>query len=297
MIMSGNMVAARACPPAAQSARSGMNETARAIGTTRRKLRIGDWAYRFSSTAVAAAASKPRSVKAISGPGVRGWKPCTLVRDTVIARITRTIETATIAAIAVLRANAPRAALLAAARVLFAELGANASVDEIARRSGIAKGTFFRHFSTKEDLIQALVADRLVRLGEVAHEINTTREPGWNTLGLMTERLLEQIEDDRLLAEFVERRRHSTPSDEIMHAVQTLAAEVDRALSGAQERGDVRADVIERDVAEILFMIARATAPHRATQPTLGRRYLRLFLDGVRAGHTSDLGDPPGHQN
>lgn len=186
-----------------------------------------------------------------------------------------------------------RAALMAAARVVFAELGANASVDEIARRSGMAKGTFFRHFSTKEDLIQALVADRLVRLWEVAHEINTTREPGWNTLGLMTERLLEQIEDDRLLAEFVERRRDSTPSDEIMHAVQTLAAEVDRALSGAQERGDVRADVIERDVAEILFMIARATAPHRATQPTLGRRYLRLFLDGVRAGHTSDLGDPP----
>ena len=180
---------------------------------------------------------------------------------------------------------------------MFAELGANASVDEIARRSGMAKGTFFRHFSTKEDLIQALVADRLVRLGEVAHEINTTREPGWSTLGLMTERLLEQIEDDRLLAEFVERRRHSTPSEEIIQAVQTLAAEVDRALSGAQERGEVRADVIERDVAEILFMIARATAPHRATQPTLGRRYLRLFLDGIRAGHTSDLGDPPGHQN
>jgi AcrR family transcriptional regulator len=183
-----------------------------------------------------------------------------------------------------------RTALLAAARDVFGEHGEDASVDEIARRAGIAKGTFFRHFSSKENLIQELVADRLVTLGDVAHEINTTREPGWSTLRLMIERFFEQTADDRLLLDFVERREGLNPSHEIMRARDTLASEVDRAVAGASERGEIRPDVVGPDFPKIMFMVARATAAYRATEPLLGRRYLRLFLDGIRAAHRDEDG-------
>src|SRR5689334_5325636 len=54
-----------------------------------------------------------------------------------------------------------RAALLAAAEAEFAAHGAEASVAEIARRAGIGKGTVFRHFPTKDDLLAAVVLDRI----------------------------------------------------------------------------------------------------------------------------------------
>jgi AcrR family transcriptional regulator len=186
-----------------------------------------------------------------------------------------------------------RAALLGAARVVFAEQGADASVEEIAHRAGFAKGTFFRHFASKESLVQAVIADRLVTLGTIVSEMNVTREPGWATLGAMMERVLDQIADDCSLAEFLERGERAIPTAEIVDAKETLAREVHQAVAGAQERGEVRPDVTGADLPPIMFMITRATARHHAIHPQLGRRYLRLFLDGIRAGHDSDLGGPP----
>ena len=52
--------------------------------------------------------------------------------------------------------------LLAAAAEEFAERGLDASVADIARRAGIGKGTVFRHFPTKDDLITAIVTERRV---------------------------------------------------------------------------------------------------------------------------------------
>ena len=186
-----------------------------------------------------------------------------------------------------------RATLLHAAREVFAEQGADAPVEAIAHRAGFAKGTFFRHFANKESLVLALLADRLVSLGEIAAEINASREPGWATLGTMMERFLDQIADDRSLAEFLERGERVVPTEEIIDARRVLASEVDRAVAGAQDRGEVRPDVSGTDFPPIMFMIARTTARHHAEHPLLGRRYLRLFLDGIRSGYDSDLGGPP----
>ncbi len=175
---------------------------------------------------------------------------------------------------------------------MFAEQGADASVEAIAHRAGFAKGTFFRHFPNKESLVQALLADRLETLGEIAGEINASQEPGWRTLGTMMERILEQIADDRSLAEFLERGERVAPTEEIISARGVLAREVDRAVDGAQACGEVRSDVSGTDFPPIMFMITRATARHHPCHPRLGRRYLRLFLDGIRTGHESDLGAP-----
>ena len=65
-----------------------------------------------------------------------------------------------------LRADARRnrARILTAAAEVFAERGASASTEEVARRAGVAIGTVFRHFPTKDDLLRAILKDLLGRL-------------------------------------------------------------------------------------------------------------------------------------
>jgi len=76
-----------------------------------------------------------------------------------------------------LRADAQRnrARILDAAEAVFAESGPRASTDEVARRAGVAIGTVFRHFPTKDDLLAAIMKRLLAQLVEDAgkHDLFT----------------------------------------------------------------------------------------------------------------------------
>lgn len=62
-----------------------------------------------------------------------------------------------------LRAHARRnrEALVAAAREAFAAGEADIHVEEIARRAGVGVGTFYRHFATREGIIEAVYDQRV----------------------------------------------------------------------------------------------------------------------------------------
>ncbi len=87
-----------------------------------------------------------------------------------------------------LRADAARnrESLLAAAEEVFAERGVEASVADIARRAGVAKGTVFRHFTSKEDLIASLVCEHLVTLTDAVHRLAEAEDPGAALLEFLT---------------------------------------------------------------------------------------------------------------
>ncbi|HEY0497564.1 MAG TPA: helix-turn-helix domain-containing protein [Kutzneria sp.] len=57
--------------------------------------------------------------------------------------------------------------LLDQARTAFAEFGPDASLDDIARRAGVASGTLYRHFPTRLDLVEAVLAGQIVELAEL----------------------------------------------------------------------------------------------------------------------------------
>ncbi|MCZ7422503.1 helix-turn-helix domain containing protein [Verrucosispora sp. WMMA2121] len=69
-----------------------------------------------------------------------------------------------------LRADAQRnrTRILDAAEAVFAEFGSRASTEEVARRAGVAIGTVFRHFPTKNDLLTAIMKRLLTQLAEDA---------------------------------------------------------------------------------------------------------------------------------
>src|SRR3954454_9994861 len=83
-----------------------------------------------------------------------------------------------------LRADARRnrERVLTAAREVFAEHGREAQMDDVARRAAVGVGTVYRHFPTKEALIDALVAEAFERLLGVAKEQARRDDNAWDAL-------------------------------------------------------------------------------------------------------------------
>ena len=79
-----------------------------------------------------------------------------------------TTETSSPDATRTLRADARRnrERILESARAVFAEAGADAQMDDVARRAGVGVGTVYRHFPTKEALMVELVRQKFRLFGD-----------------------------------------------------------------------------------------------------------------------------------
>jgi AcrR family transcriptional regulator len=181
-----------------------------------------------------------------------------------------------------------RALLLEAAEAEFVDRGLEASVADIARRAGVAKGTVFRHFATKDDLIAAIVAEHLSALTEAATSRLTAVDTGdalFEFLGIAAD---ARRQDDLVFLQTVsqEHSRVVEVRDELYAAVTAL---VDRA----REAHAVRSDITGADV--ILLLCAPVHAVEFAPNPSddLWRRYLTIVFDGLRPQGASPLPVPP----
>lgn len=181
--------------------------------------------------------------------------------------------------------------LLDAAREAFAERGLAVSVDEIARRAGVGKGTVFRRFPTKEHLVAAILCDCL----EEVH-------------GLGVELLEGDADPDVALQEFMragaalqaqnrgffESIAQSTFVEPEVLSVKQRLIEVTAALiSAAQAAGCVRGDVTAYDVLMLQCGAIQAAAPFHDQAPELWRRYLDIAFDGLRPQGAHLLSQPP----
>ena len=89
-------------------------------------------------------------------------------------------ETSTEPASRPLRADAQRNydKIVLAAREVFRERGADGSLDEIAKRAGVGPGTLYRHFPTRDALIDAVMRDWADRINADSEEIAALRPAG-----------------------------------------------------------------------------------------------------------------------
>ena len=70
-----------------------------------------------------------------------------------------------------------RARLLEKAKAIFAEKGAAAGLEEIASAAGVGVGTLYRHFPTRDALIEAVYRNETAHLAEAAERLTATRSP------------------------------------------------------------------------------------------------------------------------
>ena len=189
-----------------------------------------------------------------------------------------------------LRADAARnrKLLLAAATDEFAERGLDASVADIARRAGIGKGTVFRHFATKDDLLAAIVLDRIDALNAAGEGLLEAPDPGSALLEFLTVAAHQRQQRD---LSFLQSAVQLNPEVTRVHEqlLQTVNALVDRARAADA----VRADVTGTDVFLLMCAPNHVTSHLPDAAPDLWRRYLAIIFDGLRPEGAHPLPHPP----
>jgi AcrR family transcriptional regulator len=180
-----------------------------------------------------------------------------------------------------------RQALLDAAAEAFAEQGIEVPAGEIARRAGVAKGTLFRHFPAKRDLLGAVLAHRMGALAELVEEISQERPAGLAAVAEAMERGAEMLAADRSF--FDAAMRDAAAEAELAGVKLELMAALDDLVAGAQRAGELREDVGGVDLAMLMMAATNTCAPAHGRESTLWRRYLALMLDGLRPQAASEL--------
>ncbi|MFJ8137198.1 TetR/AcrR family transcriptional regulator [Streptomyces sp. NPDC096013] len=171
-----------------------------------------------------------------------------------------------------------RESVLAAATRAYAASDTEPSMREIARQAGVGIATVYRHFPTREALVDAVYQDQVVRLTAGARELLDCHPPA-RALRLWMDLFGEWVATkhgmtDTLLAMV------DAGAISLAHTRQELLAAIATILEAGAAAGDVRADVRPEDVsAGILAMLA--VAP-RSGDPDQPRRLLDLLMDGLR---------------
>ncbi len=182
--------------------------------------------------------------------------------------------------------------ILDAARELVTEVGADATMEDIARRAGVAVGTLYRHFPTKEHLVGAAVEDSFEQLAVLSEaglaEIDAGAAPGPVLAGLFRE-VARRYATDRALKAATGRLGVTGPP---VAAVVGMAAELEAAAPGsptlramtaitevvgrAVAAGAVRGDVTVDDLAVLLDGVPGPEVPE-----DLRARYIEIVIAGL----------------
>jgi AcrR family transcriptional regulator len=178
-----------------------------------------------------------------------------------------------------LRADAVRnrARLLEAADEAFTSRGTEASLDDIARSAGVGIGTLYRHFPTRDDLVEALIRSHSQRLLAQAADLLEADDP-FDALRTWFRAMLHYSATYKGLAtSFVEAT--SADRGRLANACQEQSAAGAALLARAQQHGVVRSDVTSDEAIDLVSAVSLVA--ERAPR-TNGDRLLDLALDGLR---------------
>ncbi|MBO9578818.1 MAG: TetR/AcrR family transcriptional regulator [Microbacteriaceae bacterium] len=163
-------------------------------------------------------------------------------------------------------------ALIAAARDAFAEHGAGASLEDIARRAEVGIGTLYRNFPTRDALVETVYVAEVERLIEAA-ERSEALEP-WAALEYWLDAFVAYIGTKRALVEGINRE-----SPVLAACRRTMYEAGEPVLRRAQAAGVARDDVAIEDVVRLIAGVAAVQFP----DPEQRERVLGLAVDGIRA--------------
>jgi len=177
-----------------------------------------------------------------------------------------------------------RAALLEAARVVFQRDGLAAQIDDIAAQAGLGVGTLYRHFPTKEALIELMVRERVTVLLESARAALQAPD-AWEGLQSFVWGFATFEAEDRAIADvLVEAQQRDVPrqfDNELLEIVRALVAR-------AQAAGQLRADVSGQDVLTAVCMIGKVMELGADDDSGRWRRLVGVILQGLRATTSAD---------
>jgi AcrR family transcriptional regulator len=166
--------------------------------------------------------------------------------------------------------------LLVAARAAFTEHGADASLDDIAHRAGVGPGTLYRHFPTRQALLEAVYRDGVEAVCGRAYELLDTMPPG-EALAAWLRAMVDYVATKRGLAMELVASLGEDSSELFASCKQAMVAAGTAVLDAAKDAGAVRPETDLKDVLKLVHAIGAAAeqAPEDAD------RLLSLVLDGL----------------
>ncbi|MFJ9813149.1 TetR/AcrR family transcriptional regulator [Streptomyces sp. NPDC101158] len=182
----------------------------------------------------------------------------------------------------VLRADARRnrERILEAAVRAFAEKGADVPIDTIAKAAGVGSATLYRHFPTREALVEAAYRNELARVCDSAAELLAELPPD-RALRLWMDRFIDYLATKEGMADAL-RAAVASGADPFAETLDRLSAAIDSLLHAGADAGLLRSDVDPFDVGLSLAGVALITSS--PAQRDRSGRLLDLLLDGLRHG-------------
>ncbi|MFI1408407.1 TetR/AcrR family transcriptional regulator [Streptomyces sp. NPDC020707] len=182
-----------------------------------------------------------------------------------------------------LRAHARRNrdALLGAAREAFAAGEADIRVEEIARRAGVGVGTFYRHFPTREAVVEAVYDERVRDMCAHVQTLLAT-DPPHDALRAFLEQLIQHAVDSRSMAAAL-KTLMDLGSPVFNRGRETMVDTIGQLMAAGVAAGTIRADITADTVFRAMGGIC---ASHG--QPgweDAAREVVHLLYDGLR--HTA----------
>ncbi|MEU8149563.1 helix-turn-helix domain-containing protein [Nonomuraea sp. NPDC048901] len=168
-----------------------------------------------------------------------------------------------------------RRRLLEAAEAVIGRDGAQASLEEIARRAGVGSATLHRHFPSRHDLLNAVFHEGVERLSRRAQALADSLAPG-DALAAWLEEVTTYTATTRGLATaLMSAPECAVAAEDSCHGLIHDAAT--RLVTDAEEAGVLRTEATTHD----LMTLTNAISVASDGDPDSARRLLRLTLGGV----------------
>jgi len=168
--------------------------------------------------------------------------------------------------------------ILDVAKQVFTRRGAEASMDEIAKRAKIGPGTLYRHFPSRDDLLAAVYISEVEKLAEAQRKLSAQLPPiealrAWMLV------FIDYIAAKKIIAPALD-AMVGGPSQVYEQSARVMEEAANALASHAVASGDLRLDVDPMDLLRAIYGVSSAGSTR--DWPEKARRFVDILIQGSR---------------
>jgi len=171
-----------------------------------------------------------------------------------------------------------RESILEAAKQAFTRFGANASLDDIAKQAGVGAGTLYRHFPTRDALIEAVYRSEVEKMAAAERQFAATMAP-MDALRAWMLLLVDYIAAKQIIAPALN-SVVGGPSKLYEGSRAQIQGAIDALVKRAVRSGEVRRDLDPSDLLRALIGVSHVTYGPGWEQSA--RRLVEILVAGSR---------------
>jgi AcrR family transcriptional regulator len=171
-----------------------------------------------------------------------------------------------------------RERILEVAKQVFTRRGAEASMDEIAKRAKIGPGTLYRHFPSRDDLLAAVYISEVEKLAEAQRKLSAELLPVEALRAWMLV-FIDYIAAKKIIAPALD-AMVGGPSQVYQTSTRVMEEAANALASRAVASGDLRPDVDPMDMLRAIYGVS--SAGNAEDWPVKARRFVEILIQGSR---------------